>query len=131
VALFFEPVIDIVGGALFILMPMLAVIRWHKILENASDYSIQSNTKELLYLPVTKLEKYSAKNFNDTFIVRGGDALGAATIFAATSYLLPVLGDLGLKIMIGIDTLLGVVRLKFAAAIGRMHRERLKTFTGR
>jgi len=122
VALFFEPVIGIVGGALFLVTPLLAVIRWHKIFENASDYSIQSNTKELLYLPVSKLEKYSAKNFNDTFVVRGGDALGAATIFAVTTYLLPALGVLSLKVMLGFDILLGVVWLALAAAIGRMHR---------
>ena len=130
VALFFEPVVGIVGGALFMVIPLLSVIRWHKILENATDYSIQSNTKELLYLPVSKLEKYSAKNFNDTFVVRGGDALGAATIFAATTYLLPALGDLGLKVMIGLDVLLGVAWLMIAAAIGRMHRDRLKIRAG-
>jgi len=128
-ALFFEPVIGIFGGLLFFVMPVLAVIRWHKILENACDYSIQSNTKELLYLPVSKLEKYSAKNFNDTFVVRGGDALSAATILAATSYLLPALGDLGLKVMLGFDVLLGFVWVAIAAAIGRMHRAKLGALT--
>jgi AAA family ATP:ADP antiporter len=131
VALFFEPVIGIVGGVVFIFMPLLAVIRWHKILENACDYSIQSNTKELLYLPVSKVEKYSAKNFNDTFVVRGGDALGAATIFAVTSALIPALGDIGIKVMIGIDVLLGVAWLVIAATIGRMHRERMEVLAGR
>jgi len=126
VALFFEPTIGIIGGVLFMVMPLLAVVRWHKILENACDYSIQSNTKELLYLPTTQLEKYSAKNFNDTFVVRGGDALSAATIFAATTYLLPAFGDFGLKIMLGLDILLGVVWVVIAAAIGSIHRAKLE-----
>jgi ATP:ADP antiporter, AAA family len=121
-ALFFEPVVGILGGVLFMVMPWLAVIRWHKILENACDYSIQSNTKELLYLPVSKLEKYSAKNFNDTFVVRGGDALGAVSIFVATTSLLPTFGALGLKLLLGFDILLGLGWLAIAATIGRMHR---------
>lgn len=124
-ALFFEPIIGLVGGAMFLASPILAVIRGHKILENASDYSIQSNTKELLYLPVSKIEKYSAKNFNDTFVVRGGDALAAASIFAATSVVLPSLGELGLKVMVGIDLALGIAWLFIANAIGRMHRDRM------
>jgi ATP:ADP antiporter, AAA family len=130
VALYFEPIIGIVGGVAFMVAPLLAVIRWHKVLENATDYSIQSNTKELLYLPVSKIEKYSAKNFNDTFVVRGGDALGAATIFLATTVLLPAFGDLGLSAMIGIDVLLGITWLVIASAIGRMHRNQMKTLTG-
>jgi ATP:ADP antiporter, AAA family len=129
VALLFEPTVGIVGGLAFLAMPLLAVVRWHKILENAADYSIQSNTKELLYLPVSRVEKYSAKNFNDTFVVRGGDALAAAMIFGATSYLLPWLGDVGLKVLIGVDVGLGVVWLIIAVAIGRMHRSRMAGLT--
>lgn len=126
-ALFFEPAVGIVGGAAFLGAPILPVIRGHKVLENATDYSIQSNTKELLYLPVSRIEKYSAKNFNDTFVVRAGDALAAASIFAATSVVLPALGEFGLKVMVGVDVALGGVWLLFANAIGRMHRERMRT----
>jgi ATP:ADP antiporter, AAA family len=79
----------------------------------------------LLYLPVSRVEKYSAKNFNDTFVVRGGDALGAASIFVVTTGLLPALGDLGLKVFLGVDILLGIGWLAIAAAIGRMHRKKL------
>jgi AAA family ATP:ADP antiporter len=128
-ALFVEPVIGILGGLAFLAAPVLRVIRVHKILENASDYSIQSNTKELLYLPVSKIEKYAAKTFNDTFVVRGGDALAAGVIFAATSVVLPALGAVGLRVMIGIDIALGVVWLVIASAIGKMHRERMATMS--
>jgi AAA family ATP:ADP antiporter len=124
-ALFFEPFIGIVGGLAFVAAPSLAVIRTHKVLENAADYSIQSNTKELLYLPASKIEKYAAKSFNDTFVVRGGDALAAASIFAATSFVLPALGENGLKAMVAIDVVLGVVWLVIANAIGKMHRAKM------
>jgi len=124
-ALMVEPAIGLIGGLAFIAMPFLSVIRAHKILENASDYSIQTNTKELLYLPASKMEKYAAKTFNDTFVMRAGDALAAASIFASTSFVLPALGDLGLKVLIGIDIVLGLVWLGVAHALGNMHRARM------
>lgn len=127
VALFFEPMVGIIGGAAFLVFPVLAIIRWEKILENAMDYSIQSNTKETLYLPVSTIEKYSAKNFNDTFVVRGGDALAAASIFAATNFILPAFGDIGLKMMVAIDIVLGVVWLLIANKVGRMHADKMKS----
>lgn len=125
-ALFFEPMAGIIGGALFLISPILNVIRWHKIVENACDYSIQSNTKEALYLPVSKVEKYSAKNANDTFVVRTGDALAAGLIFAMGEFILPKLGDVGLKVMIGFNVFLGVVWLVTANAVGRRHREKMQ-----
>jgi AAA family ATP:ADP antiporter len=126
-ALFFEPLAGIIGGALFLISPILAVIRWHKIVENACDYSIQSNTKEALYLPVSKIEKYSAKNANDTFVVRTGDALAAGLIFAMGEFILPKLGDMGLKVMIGFNVFLGVVWLVTANAVGKRHREKMQS----
>lgn len=126
IALLFEPVVGIVGGLLFVFRPALPVIRWHKILENATDYSIQSNTKELLYLPVSHVEKYSAKAFNDTFVVRGGDALAALMIFGATSSFMQALGELGLRAMIGVNVMLGLVWLSVALRIGSMHQRQMK-----
>ncbi|MGC4065720.1 MAG: hypothetical protein QM784_13940 [Polyangiaceae bacterium] len=121
-ALLCEPMIGIFGGLVFAAMPALRVIKWHKILENAADYSIQSNTKELLYLPVSRLEKYSAKSFNDTFVVRGGDALAAAVIFVATLPWMQSLGELGLRLLIGFNVLLGLLWVWIAVGIGRQHR---------
>jgi ATP:ADP antiporter, AAA family len=125
IALLFEPMVGLVAGTVFMLAPALAIIRWHKILENATDYSIQSNTKELLYLPVSQLEKYSAKAFNDTFVVRGGDALAAAVIYVATSPWSQALGELGLRMMMGLNVLLGLLWLSIAIVIGRMHRAQM------
>jgi AAA family ATP:ADP antiporter len=130
VALLIEPSVAVIGGIAFLAAPLLNVIRTHKILENATDYSIQSNTKELLYLPLSTIEKYSAKNFNDTFVVRGGDALAALTIFAVTSVLLPALGGGALKIMMGFDAVLALGWLAIAWTLGRLHREQMSRRAG-
>jgi len=127
VALFFLPLIGILGGAWFLVVPSLLVIRWEKVLENATDYSIQSNTRELLYLPTTKLEKYAAKNVNDTFVVRIGDALAAGSIAIAANALIPALGEgLGLKSLIAIDLVLGLVWLAIVNRLGRLHAQRME-----
>lgn len=127
VALFFLPLVGILGGTAFLIVPSLFVIRWEKIFENATDYSIQSNTRELLYLPTTTLEKYAAKNVNDTFVVRIGDALAAGSIAVAVSALIPTFGnELGLKSLIVIDLLLGIVWLGVANRLGKLHRERME-----
>jgi ATP:ADP antiporter, AAA family len=127
VALFFLPLVGIIGGAFFLVVPSLFVIRWSKVLENSTDYSIQSNTRELLYLPTTKVEKYAAKNVNETFVVRIGDALAAGSIAVAVSALIPAMGEsLGLKTLVGINLALGVIWLLVVNRLGKLHKERME-----
>lgn len=127
VALFFLPLVGILGGAWFLAVPSLFVIRWEKILENATDYSIQSNTRELLYLPTTKLEKYAAKNVNDVFVVRIGDLLAAGSIALAVQMIIPWIGEgLGLKALVGIDLALGLAWLVVVNKLGKLHKARME-----
>jgi len=65
----------------------LAVIRWMKIAENSSDYSIMNTTRAMLWLPTTREEKYKGKQTIDTFVVRFGDVISAGLVFAGTEWL--------------------------------------------
>lgn len=131
VALFFLPLVGILGGTAFLIIPSLLVIRWQKVLENATDYSIQSNTRELLYLPTTKLEKYAAKNVNDTFVVRIGDLFAAGSIAIAVQALIPMMGEqLGLKALVGVDLCLGILWVIVVSRLGKLHRERMQEGVG-
>ena len=49
------------------LLPVLAVVRWAKILENSTDYSIQNTTRHALFLPTSREAKYKAKQAIDSF----------------------------------------------------------------
>jgi AAA family ATP:ADP antiporter len=120
-ALLFLPLVGVLGGSAFLMFPTLAVIRAMKVSENATDYSIQSNTREFLYLPTTKLEKYAAKNVNDTFVVRIGDALAAGSIEGA-KLLIGHFGLTGLKMMVACDLLLGVAWIAIVLRIGAVNR---------
>ena len=56
-------------------MPVLAVVRIGKILENGTDYSIQNTVRQALFLPTSREAKYKAKAAIDTFCTRLGDVL--------------------------------------------------------
>jgi AAA family ATP:ADP antiporter len=51
----------------------IALIRWMKIAENATDYSVMNTARAMLWLPTSREEKYKGKQTVDTFIVRIGD----------------------------------------------------------
>lgn len=64
----------------------LAVLRWVKTAENATDYSLMNTGRQLFWLPTDRNEKYKAKQAADTFFVRTGDLFSAAIVYAGTSW---------------------------------------------
>ncbi|MEZ4652977.1 MAG: Npt1/Npt2 family nucleotide transporter [Candidatus Eisenbacteria bacterium] len=87
VALLIMPVIALLGYSLVAFVPILALIRWVKTAENATDYSLQNTLRGVLFLPTTREQKYKAKQAIDTIFVRGGDALSALLVFVGTQFL--------------------------------------------
>jgi len=81
------PVVAFAGYLTMAFVPLLSLIRGVKIAENSLDYSVQSTTKNALYLPTSREAKYKAKQANDTFFVRFGDVLSAGLVFAGTTWL--------------------------------------------
>ncbi len=71
----------VAGGAAF------AVLRWAKVMENATDYSVTNTGKQMLWLPTTRDEKYKAKQAIDTFFVRSGDLISAGCVYLGTEVL--------------------------------------------
>jgi ATP:ADP antiporter, AAA family len=72
-ALFSLPLIGLFTYGSFAFIGTLALVRAGKIAENATDYSLYNTTKQALWLPTTREQKYNAKMAIDTFIVRVGD----------------------------------------------------------
>jgi AAA family ATP:ADP antiporter len=81
-ALFILPAIALTGYTAVALLPILSVLRWTKVFENSTDYSIQNTTRHALFLPTSREAKYKAKQAIDSFFVRLGDMLQAAVVFA-------------------------------------------------
>ncbi|HEV7500207.1 MAG TPA: translocase [Vicinamibacteria bacterium] len=63
----------------------LAVLRWAKIAENATDYSIMNTGRQMIWLPTSREEKYKAKQAADTFVVRSGDMLSGLAVFVGVT----------------------------------------------
>ena len=66
-----------IGFLILGLTPILGAIIIVQIIRRAGNYAIMKPAREMLYVVLSKEEKYKAKNFIDTAIYRGGDVLSA------------------------------------------------------
>src|SRR5262249_25755443 len=71
----FLPVVSLVGFAALAVAPSLAVLVGYQVLRRAATYAVAGPASQILFTVVTREEKYMAKNFIDTVVYRGGDAL--------------------------------------------------------
>ena len=68
----------LVGGFLILsFSPILVVLIVVQVFRRAGNYSIMRPAREMLYVVLEREEKYKAKNFIDTVVYRGGDAMSA------------------------------------------------------
>lgn len=81
VALSVLPLIALGGYAFMAFYPLLAAIRWAKIAENATDYSLNNTARNVLFLPTTREQKYAAKQAIDSFFKVAGDVLAGVLVF--------------------------------------------------
>jgi AAA family ATP:ADP antiporter len=116
-ALFVLPFVALGGYTAVALLPLLATVRWTKILENSTDYSLQNTTRHALFLPTSRDAKYKAKQAIDSFFVRFGDMLQALVVFVGTSLAFAV------RHYAMLNVVLVIVWLAVALAIAREHRK--------
>jgi AAA family ATP:ADP antiporter len=117
-ALFILPIIAIVNYSVIAVVPLLAIVRVGKILENSTDYSIQNTIRQALYLPLTREAKYKAKAAIDTFFTRTGDVMSAGFVAAGTAI------GVGAGGFAWLNVGLTVAWLAVAGRIAREHRRR-------
>jgi AAA family ATP:ADP antiporter len=117
-ALFILPLIALTGYTAVLALPLLLVLQWTKIFENATDYSIQNTTRHALFLPTSREAKYNAKQAIDAFFVRTGDLLQAGVVFIGTEVL-----ALTIRSFAFVNVVLVGVWLLLAVGIAREHRK--------
>jgi len=66
-----------IGFLILGLTPILGTIIIVQIIRRAGNYAVMKPAREMLYVVLSKEEKYKAKNFIDTAIYRGGDVVSA------------------------------------------------------
>lgn len=76
-ALALIPLLLGIGFLLLGMMPMLSILIAVQVFRRAGNYAVMRPAREMLYVVLGKEEKYKAKNFIDTVVYRGGDAVSA------------------------------------------------------
>ena len=71
------PLSLVIGFIALSFAPVLGVLIVIQVLRRAGNYSIMRPAREMLYVVLGREEKYKAKNFIDTVVYRGGDAVSA------------------------------------------------------
>jgi len=71
------PVLVAVGFAALGVAPVLSVLIVFQVARRAVNYAFTKPAREFLFTTVDHNVRYKAKSFIDTFVYRGGDALGA------------------------------------------------------
>jgi AAA family ATP:ADP antiporter len=74
-ALMVLPAVSIVGFGMIGLLPLLAVFILFTIVRRIGEYGIAKPAREVLFTVLSRENKYKAKNFIDTAVSRGGDAM--------------------------------------------------------
>jgi AAA family ATP:ADP antiporter len=113
------PIISLGAYNIIVFFPVLMAVLAAKVAENSTDYSLNNTVRNMLFLPCTYEEKFSAKQAIDSFFVRMGDVLSALLVFVGTSVL--ALHPRGFA---AINALLVVVVLVLAWKVGQAYRQR-------
>ena len=71
------PLLSIVGFLALGAAPVFAVFVVFQVLRRAGNFALAVPAREVLYTVLPRRDKYKAKNFNDTFVYRAGDQIGA------------------------------------------------------
>jgi ATP:ADP antiporter, AAA family len=116
-ALFIHPLIAGAGYLMMLRVPSFNAIRWLKTADNAVDYSIGNTTKQALWLPTTRQEKYKAKQAVDSFCVRAGDVIQAGIVYTGE------LASFGVTAFAALNIVMTAGWLTVAGALNRRLKE--------
>ncbi|MES9927106.1 MAG: Npt1/Npt2 family nucleotide transporter, partial [Candidatus Thiodiazotropha sp. 6PDIVS] len=71
------PLLLSAGFLLLALFPALPILIGVQVMRRAGNYAVMRPAREMLYVVLNREEKYKAKNFIDTAVYRGGDAVSS------------------------------------------------------
>ena len=110
------PVVVAAGFLLIAASPTLATLVAVYVVRRVGQYAVTRPSLHILYTTVDRASKYKAKNFNDTVVYRGSDAVVASTHEAVVRLL-----SLGLAGIAWLGAGVAVVWAVVAIFLGRAH----------
>ncbi len=78
------PLVSIIGFLGLGLVPVLAAVVLFTVARRVTNFALSRPARETLFVPLSRSEKYKAKNLIDTVVYRVGDQLGAWSSAALT-----------------------------------------------
>ena len=121
-ALLVLPVVALLGYVLVAFVPIFAILRVIKVIENAADYSVTNTARQALYLPLPTEAKYQGKITTDTFFWRFGDLLQGAVVFAGLNWF-----GFEVRHFAALNLLLAAVWLAVAVQLAKRYSARTAT----
>ena len=104
------PAIALVSYSAMLLIPLLAVVKWMKVAENSTDYSINNTARHVLWLPMSQEVTLKAKPTIDSLFVRAGDGLAALTVLLGVRvFTLPLTSYVVVSLVLVVIWLLGAL----------------------
>ena len=100
-------------------IPTLTFVLMAKVAENSTDYSLNNTVRNMLFLPCSYEEKFSAKQAIDSFFVRMGDVLSAALVFFGTNIM-----QLSARRFAAVNAVLVLFWLVCAWQVGKIYMQR-------
>jgi AAA family ATP:ADP antiporter len=110
------PVVTAAALAAIAAAPTTATNLVVQVFRKSTEYAVVRPSREVLYTVTTREEKYASKSLIDTFVYRGGDAIGAWT-----DQLLKSL-NVGMAALAGVFVPVAAVWVVLAAFLGRRQR---------
>jgi AAA family ATP:ADP antiporter len=113
------PFISLSAYSVLAFIPILRAVLTAKVFENSTDYSLNNTVRNMLFLPCTYEEKFSAKQAIDSFFVRMGDVLSAMLVFFGTNII-----QLEARTFAAVNAALVLIWLVLAWQVGRIYVQR-------
>lgn len=117
------PIVSLIGFAALALAPVLTAVVVFQVARRVADFALSRPARELLYIPLSREDKYKAKNLIDTFAYRAGDQLGA---FGHAGLVALGLAASGIA---WVGAALSLLWIVLALWLGRQHRQLIESPT--
>jgi AAA family ATP:ADP antiporter len=117
VILLMMPVVALISYTAMAFVPILAIVKTMKIVENSTDYSINNTARNVLWLPVSTEMTYKGKPTIDSLFVRIGDGVAALTVLIGVQLL-----ALSTQAFFVLNVALVLIWIAFAFVVIREHR---------
>jgi ATP:ADP antiporter, AAA family len=111
-SLLFLPLFAFAGYGLAGVLPVLGLVATVKVVENATDYSLQNTTQQALFLSTSRDAKYKAKAAIDTLFVRLGDLASTGLVFVGTQVGLTTTGYAVINVVVSAAWIWLALRLR-------------------